>query len=203
MTTQKFAARVKFDPAIGDPFTIDKGIPYYYPWKIIGWYRDIYPQYPDLFNGLFGWAVGPIVVMLIFMIIVKSIIGKKPTDNYGSARWAEHDDLLAMDLISAEGVVIGLYDQGFAKFVTKIVRKLEQIKKGKETYAELNYKKEVEKRKSDLYKKRGDLQLKGDTEGVEKINAELASIGKFDPKKGINKFTVYPWICLFKKVNKW
>lgn len=202
MGTQKFAARVSYDPSLGDPFMIDKGIPYYYPWKIIGWYRDIHPQFPDLFNSVYPWIIGPVAGGLIFLIIVRSIINKKPTDNYGSARWAEREDLLAMDLISADGVVIGLYDTGFTKFVTKIVRKLEMIKKDKEIYAELAYKEKVEKRRSELFKKRGDCQNKGDMDGVAKINKELESIGKYNPKQGLDWIRVYFWIWLFKKVNK-
>ena len=201
LATQQFAAKVQYDASIGAPFMMDKGKPYYWPWKIITWYREIHPLYPDLFNGIYPWLVGPLVATFLFLLIVHSVINQKPTDNYGSARWAEEKDLLDMDLISADGVVIGLYDSGFTKLVTKFVRKLEHMKKAKENYAELAYKERAEKRRSALFKKRGECQLKGDLEGAEKISKEIASIGKYDAKK-MNPFTVYPWVWLFKKVNK-
>ena len=69
--TQRFAAKVQYDPSIGEPWMTDKGIPYYYPWKIIGWYQDIHPVYPDLFNSIYPWMIMPFVVFLVLGLVIR------------------------------------------------------------------------------------------------------------------------------------
>ena len=72
-------------------------------------------------------------------MILYFLAPKKRPDSHGSARWAEYKDILKMDLISGSGVVVGLYDSGMKKAFTNILRSLENIKKEKYAYAEMDF----------------------------------------------------------------
>lgn len=87
-------------------------------------------------------------------------MGNKTTTNYGSARWAEYGDLMKMDVLSAHGVVIGLYDGAWQRGLTKMYRWLDTFQNTKVKYAELDYENRMAIRRDKLFDQKMELEAK-------------------------------------------
>lgn len=142
MSTQSFAEKIQYDPSfLGNAWyssTSGEVITYglYAPWKFITWWRMYYSYVPDLFMSS---SIPFVFGLFLCIALLVCFAPKKQLSSHGTARWAEYGDLLKMDLISSHGVVVGLYDTPWKQFFTSILRSLENIKKEKESYAELDY----------------------------------------------------------------
>ena len=206
--TQSFAAKIQYDVTfLGEPWFGHV----YAPWKIFIWYR-LYSQYVNqLFAGpMFSMFTGLMVtVLFVFMFKPKQML-----TSHGSAHWALRNDVFKMDLISAHGCVIGLYDSPFKKGLTSLLRWIENIKKEKVAYAEMDYDKKIEKEREVKRQSlnRNEILLEAtnpdNKQEIQKIqkNIEydknwLLADHFYDAKEN-NKFTVYPWVLIYKKVFK-
>lgn len=195
--TQSFAAKIEYDTAfLGEPIIGTL----YAPWDIIIWYKKYQEYVPEFFYGptfviFFGFAA-----MLLLMFLAK------PTETYeshGTAHWADYKEILKMDLISAHGVVIGLYDSPFKKSLTAILRSLENRKKEVVSFAEMDFDKIQAKKTDKLLNQLG--QIEDELSGMEsddpkykdlekqKKDAEeqLENLPKYDVKK--NNYFKYLW----------
>ena len=198
--TQSLAEKVEFNPLLGDPMMVEKGISYYYPWKWFVWRSQMYKYIPNLFDDTMIWFL---VCLVVYFVILWLLHKRKPSTNYGSARWAKYDDLLGMDLISPHGVVVGLYDPPWLKSLTKFVRKLDTIQKEKKAYAEMAFE---EQKMREVDKIQSAIEREYDVGGnpkdlIKKKEKLLATKYKSDGTLK-DKLTVDPWCKLFKMVNK-
>lgn len=209
IATQKLAELVQYTFLLGEPFMVSKGIPYYLPHNYFIWFVNFHEYIPQLFAKTYPYIFVSFVISFLLLFLLQK---KKPLTSHGSARFGEYNDLLKMDLISASGVVIGQYDGKLLRLFTAFLRAFETIKKEKEAYAEMAFddkvtrKKEVYSHKLErLYEKLNDSNDEKEIEKLkylekvlkEKIDAPV----KYDAKKE-DKFTVYPYIFLYKKLSK-
>lgn len=135
MATQNFAEQIAYDVKyLGDP--IIPKTHWYWPWKFWSWRQLYAPYVPDYFTPGYAWiGFGLFIIMMLALLLRKKAL----LTSHGSARWAEYQDILKMDLISSSGVTIGLYDPSFKRFLTKQLRKLEFAKNEKMAFAEMNF----------------------------------------------------------------
>lgn len=206
--TQSFAAKIHYDPVfLGTPWFGH----FYAPWKIFLWYR-LYNRYVG--GLLSGSMIAMFFGLMITVLFVFLCRPKQVLTSHGSAHWAERNDVFKMDLISAHGCVIGLYDSPFKKSLTNLLRWVENIKKEKVAYAEMDYDKKIEKERE---KKRqilnnDEILLEttdpDDKKAVAKLQKEIEAAKQwlsddhsYDAKRE-NAYTVYPWVWFYKKVFK-
>lgn len=136
ISTYQFAAAVQYDPlVIGESrFHI------YAPWRWLSWYFTYHGHAGTLFmDSCMGIIVGIVFSVLLFAMFRP----QKQLSSHGTARWANRDDLLKMDLISSHGCVIGLYDPPWKQGMTALLRWLENQKKEKVSFAEMAFDKSV------------------------------------------------------------
>ena len=201
LATQEVAKRVQYSPLLGDPMTVDKGIKYYAPWKWFVWRGEMYQYIPNIFNSTMMYFLGAFVVCLLLLLLTRK---KKKSTNYGSAEWAKYDDLLGMDLISANGVVVGLYDPPMLKTITKVVRWLDKVQKEKKAYAEMYFKEAQMERIDKVQSKIENIQARGGDASAEIAMREEIMKEKYKSDGTLkDKLTVHPFVWAFKKLNKW
>lgn len=142
-STEIFASLIDYDPyylgnglfSIGEPGTPDYLV-IYAPWKYISWYLLFDEYVPDLFTES---CLGVLIGLVLSCLFIYFFVPKKPLTSHGSAHWAVYNDLLKMDLVSSNGVVIGLWDSPFKQKFTKFLRNVENVMKEKKTFAKLDF----------------------------------------------------------------
>lgn len=191
MATQQFASFIEYDSAfLGNPILGIYGL--YWPWKIISWYA-LYQQYvPDLFRPVMWYPLVGFMMTLLLLVIFRP---KTQLRSHGTAHWAKYKDLLKMDLISGQGVVIGLWDNGMTKLFTDMLRSVELKKKETTSYGEIKYNEELEKetdKKIQLSNKLAlrldglrstSLEAKRMEKHIQSIRKWLQNPPKYKPKK--------------------
>lgn len=209
LATQKLAELVAYDARfLGEPWMY-QGQPYYMPWKYFSWYMDYYIFIPNLFAKTYVYIFAGFVGAIILLILMRK---KKPLTSHGSARWGDYNDLLKMDLISANGVIVGSYDGKMAKLCTSLLRKVENVKKEKEAFGEMAFKaKEAKKRErwaNQLEKVQQNLASCDDTMIMNRLKRTEAALkqrldseSKYNPEEE-NPIKVYPYVWLYKKLTK-
>ena len=115
MATQKLAELVEYTFLLGEPFMVSKGIPYYLPHNYFIWFINFNQYIPQLFAKTYPYIFVSFVVSFLLLFLLQK---KKPLTSHGSARFGEYSDLLKMDLISANGVVVGQYDGKLRRLFT-------------------------------------------------------------------------------------
>ncbi len=151
MATQDFAQSVEYDSTfLGSPWVLNV----YAPWSIFSWYEKYDRYVGELFlTPIIYMFCGFLFTLLLFFLFRP----EKILTSHGSAHWALPKDISKMDLISAHGVVIGLYDPPYKRMLTSGLRALENLKKEKVAYAEMEFdkklNKEIDRRRLNLNKK--------------------------------------------------
>ena len=120
---------------LGAPTISNEYMQWYHPFKCITWFL-YYHEANYLFTNAIMWVGFGLFLIFIIALLLKP---KALLTSHGSARWAEYKDLLKMNLISSNGVTIGLYDSPFKRSLTKQLRRLEVKKNEKLAYAEMEF----------------------------------------------------------------
>lgn len=206
--TQDFASNVHYDEEfLGSSLFSLGSFSLYPPWRIFLWLHLYNPYVPELLYGsLFYIFAGAVVTVFLIAALKK----KEPLTSHGSARWADYQDLLKMELISGHGVVIGLYDPPWKRGMTSLLRTIENIKKEKVTFAEMAHDRRIEKKKDKLHdllprlRQKLEETPKENTKKREVIQHAIDEGEKFlsvshdyDPKKE-NRYSVYPFVAAYK-----
>lgn len=205
--TESFAGKVQYDVQfLGEAWFGH----IYAPWSIFRWYSLYNPYVPDLLTAALPTVFLGAVLSMGCLFLCKP---KQELTSHGSAHWASYQDMLKMDLISAHGCVIGLYDNPMTKFLTSILRSVENKKKEKVSFAEMDYdqriNKKIDKEESALAKLRGELEgmtpknpkYEKTKKSIEVKEKWLDSPPKYDAKRD-NPLSVYPYVWLYKKLLK-
>lgn len=207
--TEKFAALIEYNPIfLGEPIVGTL----YAPWSIFKWYARYRIYVPRLFSTPMVFTFLGFVLSFVFFYLCKP---KQILTSHGSAHWASYRDLLKMDLISAHGCVIGLYDSPFKRAMTSFVRSVENKKKEKVSFAEMHYdqklQKKIAKEEEELVKLESRLELvpKKQVKTRKALNARISGLKqwldsppKYDPKRDDFK-SVYPYVWFYKKLMSW
>lgn len=109
VATQWVAKALGHQPRLGHPWFTVVGLPLYKPWKLFEWWYwyDVYA--PDVFlrggalaacSGLLGTGVA------ISMAVWRSRLAHRVT-TYGSARWADPEEIVNAGLTKPDGVFLG------------------------------------------------------------------------------------------------
>ena len=214
--TQKLAELVNYDPLLGEGFIYQNQM-YYMPYKYFIWYIHLHQYIPQLFNQTYIYFFAGLFGSLTLIFLMRP---KPELTSHGSARFGEYNDLLKMDLISANGVVIGSWDNNFIKLFASILRSLEVVKNKKIDFAEMTFRDKETKKREQLFhridyiekriaygKKTGNFYSLP-TAKQKKIEQTLVNLKKqvnkpikYDAKKE-NLLTVYPFVWLYKQAFK-
>ena len=110
--TQWTAAALGYQLRLGSPWFDVYGTPIYHPWRLFEWWFFFDAYAPQVFNtgGLIAGGSGLIaVVVAIGMSIWRSRQARLVT-TYGSARWADTNDILEAGLTRPVGVFLGQHE---------------------------------------------------------------------------------------------
>ena len=115
--TEWVAWRLAFQPQLGPPWFVLFGFPFYLPPSFFWWWYSYDAYAPGIFvEGAFIAASGGFisVAIAIFMSVWRAGEAKKVV-TYGSARWAENEEVRDAGLLGADGVVLGRYDGDYLR----------------------------------------------------------------------------------------
>jgi type IV secretion system protein VirD4 len=115
--TQWTAAHLGFSYRLGAPWFDCFGVPVYHPWGLFEWWYWFNAYAPHLFlegGEIAASSGGAAVVVAIGMSILRARQAKHVT-TYGSARWAEHNEIQAAGLAATAGVFLGAKDDDYLR----------------------------------------------------------------------------------------
>ncbi len=107
--TQWTAAALGYQMRLGSPWFDLFGSPIYHPWRLFEWWYFFDAYAPDVFlcGGIIAASSGLIATgAAISMAVWRSRLAKRVT-TYGSARWAEPEEVRAAGLTQPAGVFLG------------------------------------------------------------------------------------------------
>ena len=115
--TEWVAWRLAFQPELGPPWFRLFGFPFYMPPAFFWWWYGFDAYAPPIFvEGAWIAASGGFisVAVAIGMSVWRAREAKK-VETYGSARWAEKEEVRAAGLLGPDGVVLGRYDRNYLR----------------------------------------------------------------------------------------
>ncbi|MGK6317161.1 conjugal transfer protein TraG [Neorhizobium sp. DT-125] len=115
--TQWVAWRLGFQPQLGSPWFELAGLPIYPPPALIWWWYFYDAYAPDVFleGGAIAASGGLIaIVVAVFMSIFRAREAKD-VRTFGSARWAEREEIEKASLLDDDGVVLGRYESDYLR----------------------------------------------------------------------------------------
>jgi len=115
--TEWVAWRLAFQPELGEPWFRLFGFPFYLPPAFFWWWYAYDAYAPSIFvEGAYIAASGGLIAaaVAIGMSVWRAREAKK-VETYGSARWAEPDEVKAAGLLGHDGVVLGRYDEHYLR----------------------------------------------------------------------------------------
>ena len=115
--TQWTAAALGYQLRLGSPWFDFFGTPVYHPWRLFEWWFvfDAYaPRVFDTGGAIAGGSGLLAVVVAIGMSIWRSRQSRLVT-TYGSARWANADDIRKAGLTQPAGVFLGQHDRQYLR----------------------------------------------------------------------------------------
>lgn len=111
--TEYVAAKLGYQPQLGKPVFILKGMPVYEPWAWFFWAYHYEPYAPWVFDHASWITNGSFFLMFGVMLLLAIRRGRKngrKSDSYGSARWATKKELMNSGLCGEKGVVLAQSD---------------------------------------------------------------------------------------------
>lgn len=115
--TEWVAWRLAFQPELGAPWFRLFGFPFYLPPSFFWWWYGFDAYAPSIFvEGAYIAASGGFisVAVAIGMSVWRAREAKK-VETYGSARWAETEEVKGAGLLGSDGVVLGRYDRAYLR----------------------------------------------------------------------------------------
>ncbi|AKM10343.1 conjugal transfer protein TraG [Croceicoccus naphthovorans] len=115
--TQYVAWSLGFQAQLGSPWFVLLGVPIYYPPAFFWWWYFYDAYAPEVFakGGMISASGGFIAIAVAIGMSVWRAREAKSAATYGSARWAEKDEVKAAGLLSPDGVVLGRYDRDYLR----------------------------------------------------------------------------------------
>jgi len=115
--TQWTAAALGYQLRLGTPWFDFFGTPVYHPWRLFEWwfYFDAYA--PHIFNtgGSIAGASGMVAVMVAIGMSIWRSRQSKLVTTYGSARWADAEEIRKAGLTGPAGVFLGLLERQYLR----------------------------------------------------------------------------------------
>ena len=115
--TEWVAWRLAFQPELGHPWFKLLGFPVYYPPAFFWWWYGYDAYAPSIFiEGAYIAASGGLIAaaVAIGMSVWRAREAKK-IETYGSARWADTEEVKTAGLLGPDGVVLGRYTHDYLR----------------------------------------------------------------------------------------
>ncbi len=115
--TQWVAWRLAFQPQLGSPWFELAGLPVYPPPALLWWWY-LYDAYaPGVFfeGGAIAASGGLIAIVVAIMMSIWRAREAKDVRTFGSARWADHEEIEKAGLLGGDGVVLGRYESDYLR----------------------------------------------------------------------------------------
>ncbi len=115
--TEWTAWRLGFQAQLGQPWFVVAGWPAYYPPIFFWWWFSFDAYAPSIFleGAMIAVSGGLISIVVAITLSVIRARDAKNIITYGSARWAEPNEIKAAGLLGADGVVLGRYDRDYLR----------------------------------------------------------------------------------------
>ena len=115
--TQYVAWRLGFQAQLGTPWFELAGLPIYYPPAFFWWwyFYDAYAPNVFLHGALIAASGGFLSIAVAIGMSVWRAREAKRVETYGSARWAEMQEVRAANLFNPDGVILGCYEQDYLR----------------------------------------------------------------------------------------
>ncbi|AMD60373.1 conjugal transfer protein TraG [Agrobacterium tumefaciens] len=115
--TQWTAWRLGFQPQLGSPWFELAGQPIYPPPALFWWwyFYDAYAPNVFLEGGAIAASGGLIAIAVAIFMSIWRAREAKDVKTFGSARWAEREEVEKAGLLGADGVVLGRYDRDYLR----------------------------------------------------------------------------------------
>ncbi|MFB9262290.1 conjugal transfer protein TraG [Bradyrhizobium erythrophlei] len=115
--TEWVAWRLAFQPELGAPWFRLFGFPFYLPPAFFWWWYGFDAYAPSIFveGGYIAASGGFISVAAAIGMSVWRAREASRVETYGSARWAEPEEVRDAGLLGPDGVVLGRYDRAYLR----------------------------------------------------------------------------------------
>ncbi|SDN89424.1 conjugal transfer protein TraG [Pseudomonas jinjuensis] len=115
--TQWTAAALGYQARLGAPWFELLGTPVYHPWRLFEWWFVFDAYAPDVFNV--GGSIAACSSLLALVVAIGMAIWRarqaRRVTTYGSARWADADEVLRAGLTQPAGVFLGQFDDQYLR----------------------------------------------------------------------------------------
>ena len=115
--TQWTAAALGYQARLGAPWFELLGTPVYHPWRLFEWWFVFDAYAPDIFNV--GGSIAACSSLLALVVVIGMAIWRarqaRRVTTYGSARWADADEVRKVGLIQPAGVFLGQFDDQYLR----------------------------------------------------------------------------------------
>jgi len=115
--TQYVAWSLGYQAQLGGPWFVVSGVPIYYPPAIFWWWYFYDAYAPEIFakGGMIAASGGFIAIAVAIGMSVWRAREAKNAETYGSARWAEKEEVKSAGLLGPDGVVLGRYARDYLR----------------------------------------------------------------------------------------
>ncbi|MBN9673717.1 conjugal transfer protein TraG [Roseibium aggregatum] len=115
--TQYVAWSLGFQAQLGTPWFEVAGRPIYYPPAFFWWwyFYDAYAPNVFLHGAVIAASGGFLSIVVAIGMSVWRAREAKRVETYGSARWAEREEVRAANLLNSDGVVLGCYEEDYLR----------------------------------------------------------------------------------------
>ncbi len=115
--TQYVAWSLGFQAQLGAPWFAWLGVPIYYPPAFFWWWYFFDAYAPEVFfrGALIAASGGFLSIAVAIALSVWRAREASRVDTYGSARWAEKEEVRAAGLLGTDGVVLGRYERDYLR----------------------------------------------------------------------------------------
>ncbi|HBN9689365.1 MULTISPECIES: conjugal transfer protein TraG [Pseudomonas] len=115
--TQWTAAALGYQVRLGTPWFECFGTPVYHPWRLFEWWFFFGAYAPQVFDigGVIAGASGMVAVGAAIAMSVWRARQSRQVTTYGSARWAEAEDIRKAGLDRSAGVFLGRHDDQYLR----------------------------------------------------------------------------------------
>ncbi|CDN94535.1 MULTISPECIES: conjugal transfer protein TraG [Rhizobium/Agrobacterium group] len=115
--TQYVAWSLGYQAQLGEPWFTLFGVPVYFPAAIMWWWYFYDAYAPSIFavGGMIAASGGFIAIAVAIGMSVWRAREAKNVATYGSARWAQDQEIRDAGLLSPDGVVLGRYERDYLR----------------------------------------------------------------------------------------
>lgn len=115
--TEWTAWRLGFQPQLGHPWFELAHVPFYLPPAFVWWWYSFDAYAPAIFveGGYIAASAGPLSIAAAIAMSIWRARELDDAETYGSARWAQPDEMKDAGLLGPDGVVLGRHEASYLR----------------------------------------------------------------------------------------